>query len=99
LLLFAFGDLLCKFFLESFNASCRIDKFLLAGKERMTVRTNFDAERFAGGRRTCFEFRIATGAMDGYCVIAGMNTFFHSLFLNAAQTGFAVRLVYIIGPV
>ena len=37
------------FFLEALNAACRIDELLFAGKERMAVIANFNAERILRG--------------------------------------------------
>jgi hypothetical protein len=66
---------------EFFNATRCVNQFLLAGKERVTVRTNIHVNRSHG--RTGFHGRAA-GTMDGRLLIFWMNFFFHT-FLSMEQ--------------
>ena len=60
---------------ESIHAAGGIDQFLLAGKKRMTGRTNFDMQ-IAFARRAGFK-SLATGAGHGYLFIFRVNSGFH----------------------
>ena len=61
--------------LELVNASAGINKLLLAGKERMALRANFNADDTALGR-TGLDF-FAACALDSDFAIVGMESFFH----------------------
>ena len=59
---------------EFIKTSAAVDKFLFAGKERMTLRTNFNLHiAFCG---SCFDFFTAS-ASDGYFFVIGMYSLFH----------------------
>ena len=77
---------------EAIDASCGIDQLLFAGKERVAGRTDFDVQvTFAG--RASLE-RLAARAGNGYFVVFGMNSWFHSSSLSIGgprphfQTGY-----------
>ena len=59
---------------ELVDATGSIDQFDLAGKERMAVGANFNADILLG--RTCLK-SIAAGAPYGCPVILGMDSLFH----------------------
>ncbi len=67
-------------FLELINTTARIDKFLLAGKEGMTLIANVHLERFYFFGSTRFEGRAAC-AHYRYLVIFGMYIGLHSIHL------------------
>jgi hypothetical protein len=56
------------------NASAGIDKLLLAGEERVTLRADFHANILL--RRTCLN-HITAGAFDSSLLIIGMDSFLH----------------------
>jgi hypothetical protein len=64
------------FLREAFDAACGVHELLLAGKERMAIRANFNVQPvpFDGG--TGLEIASAS-AVDGYGVIVGVNTGLH----------------------
>lgn len=60
---------------ETVDTACRIQKFLLAGIERMALRANFDHDRVFRGRAG---FKLAAArALDHDLIILGMNIRFH----------------------
>ena len=61
--------------IEPVHAAGGIDQFLLAGKEGMTSRTNFDMQISLAGR-TGLE-SLATGAGNGYLLIFRVNSRLH----------------------
>ena len=81
LLLLPLGELLAKLFLEALDAACRIDKLLLAGKERMAIRADFNAKRIARRGRAGFKLVSAAGTVDRHGMVIRMDSFFHSSFL------------------
>jgi hypothetical protein len=72
---FRFRSFLAVAPVEPIHAAGRIDQFLLAGKERMAGRTNFDMQ-IAFACRTGFE-GLATGAGNGYLAIFRVNSRLH----------------------
>ena len=74
-------------FLESFNATGSINKFLLAGEERMAGRADFRGNLRFGG--TCLE-RIAAEAFHrNFCVI-GVYSLSHIFLLAGVSPRFLV---------
>src|SRR5882672_1461182 len=73
--LLRFGGLLV-FLGEPLDAASRIDQLLLARKERVAIRADFDAQELAFHRRSRGE-RVPAGAMHGYRVVVRMNVRFH----------------------
>src|SRR5262245_36426812 len=68
------STLFCVFPLEPFNAAGGIDEFLLSGKERMTLRTDFEMNFGLGGTGTeCFSARTFDHGVD----VIRMNVGFH----------------------
>ena len=65
-------------FLEPLNTPGRIDKLLLAGKERVTGRADFRRDLGLGGTG---QKRIAAQALDRYLRIFWVNAFFHYFLL------------------
>src|SRR5215212_9426137 len=70
------GFLLGEALLETIDAAGRINKLLLAGEERMALRTELDAELLAGGAGRP---RLAARAVDVDLLILRMNLWFHEL--------------------
>ena len=66
---------LLKTSLKSVYTSAGINKLLLAGKERMAFRTDFNVNIAALGRSSLI--CGAAGTLDSYVIICGMDTFFH----------------------
>ncbi len=67
--------------LELINTSAGINKLLLTGKERMTLRANFNADHAAlGGTGGNF---LAASALDYSFTIIGMDSVFHFRHLNS----------------
>jgi len=64
---------------KSVHASCGIDQFLLTGKERVALRTNFDVQLFAQ-RRTGFK-SASTSTRDRDLFVFRMNFLFHGYFI------------------
>jgi hypothetical protein len=64
------------FLLEALNAAGGVHKFLLARKEGVAARADFDAEHIALNRRTSLECAPAS-AVDGNGMVVRMNTGFH----------------------
>jgi hypothetical protein len=62
------------FSLESFDAAGGIDEFLLTGKERMALRTDFEVDLRLGG--ACTE-RLSAGAFNDGLDVFGMNVGLH----------------------
>lgn len=63
------------FFFEFFDSTLNIDKFLLAGKERVAKAADFDFDFFEGGAGGKF---VAAGASNGAVIeILRMNPLFH----------------------
>jgi hypothetical protein len=63
--------------LEPLNTAGRIDKLLLAGKERVAIRANFSVDRLGG--TACFK-RISATAVHHDLFVFRMYSFFHSQF-------------------
>src|ERR1700730_1797685 len=61
---------------ESLNAPRGIDQLLLAGKEGMAVRADFNAQHIALYSRACWK-SIAASTMHGHLMVVGVNTGFH----------------------
>lgn len=73
-------------FLKSFDPSCRIQKFLLPGEERMTARTDLDTNLLLSA------FRIeggSTGTFDHGIIDFWMNIIFHFKASNFYFTDFS----------
>lgn len=66
-------------FLKALNASACIDQLLLAGKERMAVGANFNADILLCG--ACLK-GVATGTGNRRPLILGMDSLFH-LYLTS----------------
>ena len=67
--------------LESLDAAGRIDKLLLAGKERVAIRANFGMDRLCGAASLkC----ISAAAVHHHFFVFRMYSFFH---LQISQTG------------
>ena len=62
--------------LEALDAARGIDQLLLAGKERVAIGADFDADHFAFERGAGLK-RIAAGAMHLHGMVIGMDSFFH----------------------
>ena len=60
--------------LESLNTPCRIDKLLLAGKERVAIRANFSMDGLGG---TAGFKRISATAVHHDLFVFRMYSFFH----------------------
>jgi hypothetical protein len=73
--LLRFGGLLV-FLGEALDAAGRIQQLLLAGKERVAIRANLDAQKLALHRRSRRE-SMPAGAMHGYRMVVRMNVGFH----------------------
>jgi hypothetical protein len=71
-----FGGGVGVFLLETLDAAGGVHEFLLAGKERMAARADFDAQHLALNGRASLE-SVAAGAMNRNGVIVGVNTGFH----------------------
>jgi hypothetical protein len=69
--------LLCILLLEAFNTTRRVYQFLLAGKERVAVRADFNVNLLLG--RTCRP-GCATSTNNMTFLIFGMDTWFHFNF-------------------
>src|SRR6478672_11479794 len=100
------GSLFCVTFVESIDASGRIDKLLLSGEERMTSGTNLDVKIVFFGRSRFKSFPASACYRD--FIVFGVNSRFHftsssfvlALYrqLNAATSkqvmiGAAIRIV------
>jgi hypothetical protein len=82
------GDLLHSVsFLESFHTASGIDQLLLAGKERVALRTDFRGNFRLGGPGL---ERIATETFHRYFVVLWMDPFSHIFLLIGATP----RLIY-----
>ena len=64
------------FLLEALNAASGVHKLLLARKERVAARADFDAKHVAFDRRASLEGAPAS-AVDGNGMVVRMNTGFH----------------------
>ena len=64
------------FLLEALNAARGVHKLLLARKEGVAARADFDAEHIALDRRTSLE-GVPAGAVNCNGVVVGMNTGLH----------------------
>lgn len=60
--------------LESVNASAAVNKLLLAGKERVALRADFDLDIGLCGTR--FDY-VSASALNRGRLICGMNSLFH----------------------
>ena len=60
---------------ELVNTTAHVNQLLLAGKERMTLRANFNLHFPAGGRLGLYH--IAASADDGNVFIGRMNSCLH----------------------
>ncbi len=68
---------------ELVNASAGINKLLLAGKEGMALRANFNSD-FAVTLRVggTSGYGLAASALDGNCFILGMESLLHNKHLS-----------------
>ena len=90
----AFGGLSAVTFVEAIDAACGINQLLLAGKERVAGRTDFDVQIAFFGRAG-FE-RLTARAANSYFVIFGMNSWFHvshSLLYKATHWPFSKHVM------
>ena len=80
LVLVAFYNLFAKTktLLESVNSSASINQFLFAGKVRMALRANFNADRLLGGSSLPSS---AASTLDDGGLVVGMDTLFHCVHL------------------
>ena len=62
------------FFLEAIDTAGRVDQFLLPGKERMALGTDFNFDVLSGGSHV--KCRAACTGSSRLCVF-GMDVFFH----------------------
>ncbi len=70
---------------EAIDASRRIDQLLLAGKERVASRTNFNVQvTFLGGASL---ERLAARAGDGNIDVFWVNSWFHLITLYRRHAG------------
>jgi hypothetical protein len=70
---------------EAIDASCGIDQLLLAGKERVASRTNFNVQvTFLGGASL---ERLAARAGDGNIDVFWVNSWFHLITLYRRHAG------------
>ena len=67
---------------EAFDAAGRVDNLLLAGEERMAVRTDFNVYVTAMGATS--QKTVAARALHAYFVITGMDCCFHDLSETSA---------------
>ena len=74
--LFAFGFIGSVFAAETFDSSCRIDKLLLTGEERVAVRAYFHADIFHRGSSL---YDIAASTANPCFVIFRMNACFQNI--------------------
>jgi hypothetical protein len=81
------GGFLAVTLIEAIDASCGIDELLFTREERVASRTDFDVQ-VAFLRRARFE-TLAARAANGYVVIFGVNSRFHTDVI----IGFVVRIV------
>ena len=72
-------------FLKSFDPSCRIQKFLLPGEERMTAGTDLNANLFLGALRL---EGSSTGTFDHRIIDSWVNILFHLKASNSYFTDF-----------
>ena len=69
------GRFLAIALVEAIDASCGVDQFLLAGKERMTSGADLDVQiALLGGARL---ERLATSTGNGYIDVFWVNSWFH----------------------
>lgn len=78
------GKMLCITLLVLLNTTCSIDELLLAGKKRMTGRTNLNLHLL--DNRSYFNL-ISAGTGCGNFMIFWMYTFFHSYYSSIAHMG------------
>jgi len=79
------GGFLAVALVEAIDASCGIDQLLLAGKERVASRTNFDVQvTFLGGASL---ERLAARAGDGDINVFWVNSWFHLITLSRRHPG------------
>src|ERR1700751_1634460 len=71
--------------LEAFDAAGRVNQLLLAGKERVALRADFDADQLAFAGRAGLKSASA-GAVDRDGMIIGVNSFFHERLLSAGRS-------------
>jgi hypothetical protein len=70
---------------EAIDASCGIDQLLLAGKERVASRTNFNVQvTFLGGASL---ERLTARAGDGNINVFWVNSWFHLITLYRRHAG------------
>ena len=89
---FFFAERLAVLLLEAFNAACRVNEFLLACEEWVTIRANFDAERIPVNGRTRHKLMSAAYAVNEDGMVIGVYAFFHC-FLSDLD-GFCRRGLY-----
>ena len=81
--------------LELVNTSAGINKLLLAGKEGMALRANFNSDLVAALRvGGTSGYGLAASALDCYLFILGMDTLLHNkhLTFSIILTDFAVGI-------
>ena len=79
------GGFLAIALVEAIDASCGIDQLLLAGKERVASRTNFNVQvTFLGGASL---ERLAARAGDGNIDVFWVNSWFHLITLYRRHAG------------
>ena len=61
---------------EALDTASGVHELLLASEERVAIGTDFDAQHIALNGRASGE-SVPTSAVDGDCVIVGMNTRLH----------------------
>jgi hypothetical protein len=72
-------------FVEAIDASCGVDQLLLARKERVASRTNFNVQvTFLGGASL---ERLAARAGDGNIDVFWVNSWFHLITLYRRHAG------------
>jgi len=76
------GGFLAIALVEAIDASCGIDQLLLAGKERVASRTNFNVQVTFLGRASLE--RLAARAGDGDINVFWVNSWFHLITLYKA---------------
>ena len=61
---------------EALDTASGVHELLLASEERVAIGADFDAQHIALNGRASGE-SVSSGAVDGDCVIVGMNTGLH----------------------
>src|SRR5690349_12916184 len=79
------GGFLAVALVEAIDSSCGIDQLLLAGKERVASRTNFDVQVTFLGRASLEG--LAARAGDGDINVFWVNSWFHLITLYRRRPG------------